>query len=204
MVERLRRAFAAWKNPAAALALAALLALAAVPVQAEGSLISALSSPAATEAPATPSAAPSPTAAPAGEEFVHGTLRLTPPAGMKLLEGDALAAYEAAAQFDFPGAAETILAATDPARGAALTVVSIDSGADCLSAAREAAEALTGSTGAVEEATIGENACARFAWAMEDQSYRLCYLSDGARLIAVCTSGLDPAEEEALLAGLRL
>ena len=165
----------------------AVLTLAALPAHAEGGLVSALA-----------------TSAPAAVEFETGGLRVSLPSGFEILEGDALAAYEAALQADYPDSAKTILAAMDAERGAAAVFAEIESDTDCLDAAKEAAETLIGDAEAAKEAQFGENRCAAFACAIGEQIFRLYYLSDGSRLIVAGFSGLEQAEMEEILAGIAL
>ena len=167
-------------------ALTALL-LIVTPALAESGLISALATP---------------TPAPAGVEFARDGLRLTLPAGMELLEGEILEAYEAAVQFDYPDTATTVLVAVDSESEAALLLAEIETDADCLDAAREAAESLIGDAELAKEKQCGENRCAHFSCAIGDQTFRLYYLSDGERLLIVSASGIRQAEIEAMLAGL--
>ena len=176
------------------------LMLTALPALAEGGLNSALATP--TPAPATPAPA-TPTPAPAGVEVTRGSLRITLPAGMEVLEDELLEGYDAAVQLDYPEIAETILAAVDPDREAMLIIAEIDSGADCLDAAQEAAQQLIGNPDNAKERTFGENHCAYFLCAIGDQTFRLYYLSDGARLLMVGTSGLARSEAEDMVAGLQ-
>lgn len=177
--------------------LAAMLSLAALPALAEGGLVQALATPAPTAAP---TAAPEST--PAGPEFTGGGLRLTLPEGFEILAGEELAAYEAAVQFDFPGAAQTLFAAADPKRGASLVLVAFESEASCLDAAREAAQALVGDPDAAEELQIGETPAAQFDCAVGGQRFRLRYLSDGGRILVLGASGLEGAELDAVLGTL--
>ena len=185
------------------------LMLAALPALAEGGLISALSTstPAAvtsTPEPATPTPVPAtPTPAPAGVEFARGSLRVTLPYGMEVLEGEALEGYEAAVQIDYPITAQTILAAMDAERGAAVLIAEAATDMDCLSAARAAAESLIGNPDHAKEREFGGNRCAYFLCAIGQQIFRLYYLSDGERLLIVSASGLRQSEAEAMLAGLR-
>ena len=169
--------------------LCALIALMmiAMPALAEGGLVSALES-----------SAPEPT----GTEFARDGLRLTLPAGLELLEGEILEAYEAAVQFDYPDAAQTILAAVDVENGAALLLAEAESDADCLDAARDAAETLIGNPDIAKEKDCGKNHCAYFACAIGEQTFRLYFLSDGERLLIVSASGLKGAEVEDMLAEL--
>ena len=169
--------------------LCALIALMmiAMPALAEGGLVSALES-------STPE--------PAGTEFERDGLRLTLPAGLELLEGEILEAYDAAVQFDYPDAAQTILAAVDVENGAALLLAEAESDADCLNAARDAAETLIGNPDIAKEKDCGENHCAYFACAIGEQTFRLYFLSDGERLLIVSASGLKGAEVEDMLAEL--
>ena len=166
-------------------ALLALL-LTAAPAMAEGGLIRALATP-----------------EPLSAMFESDGLRLTLPAGLVILEGSALEGYEAAAQFDYPEAAHTILAAVDDQCTAALIVAEAESDMDCLLAAQEAAEALIGDPDAASEADYGKNRAAGFACAIGEQSYRLYYLSDGARLLIIGVSGLDEDVIEEMLTELR-
>ena len=141
-------------------------------------------------------------AASVGEEFSADGVTLTLPAGMEVLAGDELAAYEAAVQFDYPDAAKTILAAFDPERGAALVLACAETEAAPLDAAKEAAEALGGDPAEVEEKTFGKHKCATFACEIDDASYRLYFLTDGARLLTVAQSGIEDEEVQELLATL--
>lgn len=174
------------------------LMLIALPAMAEGGLNSALATP----EPATP-ASETPTPAPAGVDVTRGDLQITLPAGMEVLEGEALEGYDTALQLDYPETAETVLAAVDAEREAMVIIAEIDSDMDCLDAAREAAEQLIGSPENAKERTFGENRCAYFLCAIGEQTFRLYYLSDGARLRIVGTSGLQRGEAEDMLAGLR-
>lgn len=193
-----------------ALAALALLALGSM-AQASGGLTGAPASatdlatatPVATpEATPTATPAPTPTATPAGTLCERDGVRIALPAGMTVLEGAALAGYEAAVQADFPGTAETILAATDEARGAVALLAGLDSDADCLDAAREAAQALLGDAAAASEQSFGENRCALFSCAVEGKPYHLYYFSNGERLLVAGFSGLETAEIEAALTEL--
>ena len=161
------------------------LALAAAPAMAEGGLVSAVVS-----------------ASPVRAEFEEDGLSLTLPAGLEVLRGEEFDAYEAAAWFDYPETARTILAAVDANRGAALVIAEAESDLDCLDAAREAAETLISDPEAATEETFGENRAAAFACAIGDQTYRLYYLSDGARLLIVGVSGVDQGAIDNMLTGL--
>lgn len=155
-----------------------------------------------TAAPTIAMVTPTPSPVPAGTVFEADGLRLTLPEGLEPLEGEMLAAYEAALQADYPETAETILAAVDAERGAALTLAQAESDKDCLDAAREAAEVLIGNPDAAAEEEFGETRAATFACAIGEQTYRLYYLSDGARLLIVGASGLEQSEIEQMLTTL--
>ena len=171
------------------------LLLAAAPALAEsGGLVDALATP-------TPTPAPSPTPAPV--EYKRNGLRIALPIGLEPVEDAALEDYEAAVQADYPGAARTILVATDAEDEAALILAEVESGADYMDAAREAAEALIGNPDAPKELECGENRCAYFACAIEEQTFRLYFLSDGERVLIAAASGLKRGEVEAMLAELR-
>ena len=169
------------------------LMLTALPALAEGGLISALSTP----APATPTPAPS------GVEFTRGSLHITLPAGLEILDDAALEGYEAAVQLDYPDTADTILVAADMENGAVLILAEIKTDVDCLNAAQAAAEALIGNPEHAKERQLGENRCAYFLCAIGQQAFRLYYLSDGERLLIVSSSGLRRNEVEDMLTGMR-
>lgn len=155
-----------------------------------------------TAAPTIALVTPTPSPAPAGTTFEADGVRLILPEGLKPLEGELLEAYEAAPQADYPDTAETILAAVDAERGAALTLARAVSDKDCLDAAREAAEVLIGNPDAAAEEEFGANRAASFACAIGEQTYRLYYLSDGAHLLIVGASGLEQSEIDQALASL--
>ena len=161
------------------------LTLAAAPAQAQGGLISAIVS-----------------AAPVRGAFEADGLSITLPAGLEALEGEDLEAYEAAAQFDYPDAARTILAAVNAERSASLILAEAETELDCLDAAREAAEALISDPEAAAEVEFGENRAAAFACAIGEQTYRLYYLSNGERLLIVGVSGVEQREIDEMLTGL--
>ena len=162
------------------------LMLAVAPAMAEGGLIAALGTP-----------------EPVSAEYEADGLRIVLPAGLKILEGDELETYEAVLNPDGDGAARTILAAVDAERGAALILAGMDSELDCLDAARNAADAMTGDPDAAVEAEFGENRAAAFSCAIGEQTYSLYYLSDGERLIIAGAIGLEQNEIDEMLAELR-
>ena len=127
---------------------------------------------------------PTPSAAPAGEVFSGEGLSLTLPAGFALLSQDALEGYAAAVESDYPGDAHIVLAAAD--------------------AAREAAERILGGSESVAEVQYGEHSCAALACAIDDRTYALYFLSDGARLLVCAVSGLEEKEISEILTGLQL
>lgn len=170
---------------AGALALAAAMALSGGQCARAGGLIEALATP-----------------APAIAD-VRGEFRMKLPQGFAPLEGEALAGYEAAVLRDYPNAAQTLLAAANDDRSAALLVAAIDSGVDCLDAAREAAGALLKYPDAARELRFGANRCAGFGCTIGEQAYHLYFFSDGARVFLVAVSGLESEETERMLAGLR-
>lgn len=134
---------------------------------------------------------------------VQGEFRMKLPPGFAPLDSEALTGYEAAVLRDYPNAAQTLLAAANGDRSAALLVAAIDSGADCLDAAREAAGALLEYSDAAREFHFGSNRCAGFGCAIGEQAYHLYFFSDGARVLLVAVSGLESEETERMLAGLR-
>ena len=162
------------------------LMLATAPAMAEGGLLAALGTP-----------------EPAPAEFEADGLQIALPIGLEILEGEALEAHEAAVQLDYPEAARTILAAADAERGAALILAETDSELDCLEAAQNAAEALTGDPDAAEEAEFGENRAASFTCEIGEQTYELYFLSDGSRLIVIGAIGLEQDAIDEMLTGLR-
>ena len=164
------------------------LTLAVAPALAEGGLISALATP---------------TPAPSRVVFERGDLFLTLPAGMEILDGEALELYEAAVQFDYPETGSAVLVAMDATRDAALILTETESTLDCLTAAQQAAEALIGNPELAREAELGENRCAHFTCAVNGQIFHLYYFSDGARLLTAGFSGLSRDEVEETLAELR-
>ena len=165
-------------------------------------LLLAMTPALAEEETATAAATLAPTPAPTGVPHVQDGLQLLLPAGMVVLEGDALAAYDAAVQADYPDTARTLLAAVNSETGALLTIAEAESGANCLDAAREAAQTLIGDPDAAQAAEYGENRCAAFACAIGEQIFRLYYFSDGEHLRILGASGLTDAELDALLTGL--
>lgn len=163
---------------------------------AEGGLTGAVEAAQATQ-PVAPDAA-----LPSAEVYAVEGVRLILPEGFAPVEGDALAGYTTAADFDYPGAGRTLLAAVDAQRGAALTVARVDSDMDPLDAARDAAQHLANDPDAAQTATFGENECAQFTYDLDGAPCTLSYLSDGDHLYAVATSGLTDAETASLLSSL--
>lgn len=144
------------------------------------------------------------TPAPAAAVFDAGGFHIELPRGLEPLAGEALAGYEAAVLSDYPGAARTLLAAANADRSSAVLAACIDSGADCLDAAREAAGALLRYPDAARELCFGENRCAGFGCAIGEQAYRLYFFADGARVLLVATAGLESDALDGMLSGLRM
>ncbi len=140
----------------------------------------------------------------AAAECSDGEFQMRLPRGLEPLDGEEMAGYEAAVLSDYPGAAQTLLAAASADRSAALLVAAIDSDAGCLEAAREAAGALLGYPDAARELRFGANRCAGFGCAIGAQAYRLYFFSGGAQLILIAATGLEAEDVEAMLAGLRI
>lgn len=136
-------------------------------------------------------------------ELHQAEFHLKLPSELKPLEGEELAGYEAAVRGDLPCEAQTLLAAANKQRDAALLIAAVDSKADCLQVAREAANSLLRYPGAAREYRFGANRCAGFGCAIGEQSYHLYFLSDGARCLIVAVSGVESKEAERMLAGLR-
>lgn len=156
--------------------------------------VPALAESKSTSAPNTPS--------PAGTKFSKDGVSLTLPAGLEILEGDALEAYDAAAQADYPDTARTILAAVDP-DGAAVVLFEAESEVEALEAASDAANALISDPDAAGEVEFGRNKAAAFACAIGEQTYRLYFFSDGERLLIAGISGLEQDEIDEMLTGLK-
>lgn len=133
------------------------------------------------------------------QEFSGEGVELVLPEGFQLLEGEALAGYDAAVQAEYPNVARTLFAAVDENHGAALILAAAESDLDCLVAARQAAEELLGNSEAAEEKQFGGNRCGTFACAIGDQAYHLYYFSDGKRILTFGASGLEVGEIEELL-----
>lgn len=150
----------------------------------------------------TPSPSPEPTPAP--PVFEGDGLKFALPQGFELVEGDARAGFEAALQADYPDAAQTLFAAMDPAHEAAIVVSFVETTADSLDAAREAADALLGDPEAVAEVQFGENRFVSFACAIGERGYHLYYFSVGARLYVIGASGLENAQIEEMLSGAEI
>lgn len=146
---------------------------------------------------------PTPSAAPAGEVFSGEGLSLTLPAGFALLSQDALEGYAAAVESDYPGAAHIVLAAADGERGAFVALLQTESVLTAADAAREAAERILGGSESVAEVQYGEHSCAALACAIDDRTYALYFLSDGARSLVCAVSGLEEKEISEILTGLQ-
>lgn len=146
---------------------------------------------------------PTPSAVPAGASFSGDGLSLTLPAGFSLLSQDALEGYAAAVESDYPGAARIVMAAADEARGAYAALLLSDSHVSAAEAAREAAERILGDSESVAEVQYGDNACAALACAIDERTYTLYFLSDGARVLVVAVSALEEREVAEILTGLQ-
>lgn len=144
-----------------------------------------------------------PTPVPDGETFSNEDLIITFPYGMHALDEEARVGFDAALQASYPDAARTIVAAADEAMQKSLVAAVITSDMEALSAAKEAAEAILGTSESVQELTLGENSYASFACAIGAYNYYLYCLSDGEELLLVGVSGLNQAETEYMLTGLK-
>lgn len=145
---------------------------------------------------------PTPTAAPAGQEFSSEDIIVTLPAGLELLEDSEFAAYEAATEDDFPGAARTLLAAANGDASSVLVFSVVESELTAAEFAADAARIVLGGTDAVNEVQFGENRFSAFSCAIGEQQYRLYMLQGESSILLAGFSGLDEAEIEAMLSGL--
>lgn len=143
-----------------------------------------------------------PTATPVGREFSSEDIIVTLPAGLEILEGAELAAYEAATEDDFPGAARTLLAASTADAASVLVFSAVESDLSSPEFADEAARIVLGGTDAVNQVQFGENSYAAFTCAISDQQYRLYILQGEKQLLIIGASGLAESEMEAMLTGL--
>lgn len=197
-----------------ALAMAAILSLAWAAnyvTVAEGGLTGALASVTPTLEVAVmqtlapqPTISPTPEPTPAPVVFDGDGLKLTLPHGFEIVQSDVMAGFEAALHADYPDAAQTLFAAADAEREAAVIAAFVESDAESLDAAREAADALLGDPEAISEVQFGENRFVYFACAIGERGYHLYYFSDGARLFILGISGLESAEIEEMLAGAEM
>lgn len=172
-------------------------------------ILLALACPAVAEETPAPSESTAPTQsasatpAPTGVPYDGENFSLTLPEGLEPLDEERLAAYLAAAQSDYPDAARTLLTALREDGSAAFTLSAIDSAADALSAANEAAQGILGSADTVAELSYGENRYAAFACAIDDKTYGLYFISNGTQIYIAGLSGLTDAETAMILESLR-
>ena len=166
----------------------------------------ALAEPTAADATvaATPTVSPtaSPTPIPAGEAFSCDDLTINLPYGLTLMDGDALAGYEAAVQDDFEDTATTLAVATDD-DGAMMLLAVCDSETDCVTAASEAAQDILGEGASVTALQFGDVSCAAFACSIQERDYRIYFFSNGTELLCVGTSGLSDAQISTSLESLK-
>ena len=168
----------------------------------------ALAEPASTTTAATASAVPAiavtptPSAAPTGILCETEWFTFTMPDRLKVMDESLRAGYDAAAQADYPDAGRTLLSAMDESGSAMLTFSGMESSQEALSAAKEAAADILGSDESVTELNFGVHSCAAFACSIEDQIYRLYYLSSGEKLVILGASGLEDAEISMILSSL--
>lgn len=147
---------------------------------------------------------PALTAEPAGTEFSCEAFIVRLPAGLEPMDEAQLAGYDAAVQFDFPDTAQTLLAAADAQRGAALCFALRESAQLPLEAAQEAAASILGSPDNARELRFGENSGAGFAVAVEDSAYCIYFFSNGSQLLLVTLGGLTDEESASMLSTLDL
>ena len=168
----------------------------------------ALAEPAPTSTAATASAVPAiavtptPSAAPTGILCETEWFTFTMPDRLKVLDESLRAGYDAAAQADYPDTGRTLLSAMDESGSAMLTFSGMESDRDALSAAKEAAADILGSDESVTELNFGTHLCAAFACAIEEQVYRLYYLSNGEKLVILGATGMEDAEISMILSSL--
>ncbi len=183
-------------------ALLAALALALTPAIAETGLAPVLT-PTPTAAPtATIAPTASPTPEPAGTEYACDEFRVRLPEGLEPMDAEGLAGYDAAAQSDYPDAAEMRLVAANADLTAAISFAIADSSQTAAEAAREAATKILASDAGVVETRFGANECACFACSVEEFTFHMYYFSLGDRMLVVTASGLEDGEITAALESL--
>lgn len=145
---------------------------------------------------------PTPSAMPQGTVYSGEELTVTLPVGLEILDEAERAAYDAAAQADYPDAARTALAAVNADCSAAVHFAIAEMDMDAAAAAREAAQLILGSTISVTDAQYGENSYSGFVCAIGEQVYNLYYLAGEGRMLIIGASGLTEGEISAMLSGL--
>ena len=143
---------------------------------------------------------PSPSPEPVGETYSSEALIVTLPAGMRILDADERAGYDAVLASAFPAGGTPLLMAVGEGGNSALSFTLLESAQDAASAAREAALSIPFAS--VQEIILGENNYSTLSCTINGESFRLFFCSDGTRLLCMGASGLKDEAIDAMLTGL--
>lgn len=145
---------------------------------------------------------PTPSPVPAGKPFSCELFSLTLPYGYTAMDASALAGYDAAANSDYPGAGETMMAASNEAADAFLYIAVSESALDGPAAAKEAAQAILANADYAMEISFGTQLFGRFACMIDGVTFDLYFTSNGSKLLTAAACGVHDSDMAAMLESL--